>query len=228
MKPINALLDATRDAVRSVMLVIARGLNRFSGGRITPNMVTLVGLMAHIPIALLITNDYLVHASLLLIIFGLFDTLDGALARLQGKANNAGMLLDAVTDRMKEVILYMGVGAYFVRQYFFSDQMLLFEPDRIAPELLIALTIAAAGGSLLVSYVKAKGETAVAGQLSANEVNRLFQDGFMRFELRMFALVVGLFFGFEGLVVAIILIALLSWATAIERLLKISRKLRDV
>ena len=85
--------------------------------------------------------------------------------------------------------------------------------------------VIACGASLCVSYIKAKGETAVAGgKLTANEVNRLFQDGLARFEIRMFVLIVGLLSG--RVILAVIIIALLSTYTAFERLIKISRKLR--
>jgi hypothetical protein len=85
--------------------------------------------------------------------------------------------------------------------------------------------VAACGASICVSYVKAKGETAVAGgKLSANEVNRLFQDGLLRFEIRMFLLVIGLLA--DKVIIAVIVIAVMSTYTAFERLIKISRKLQ--
>ncbi len=219
------LLDACREIVKAFMRQIAKGLNRATGGNLSPSLVTIVGLFMHVPIALLIAKGYLPLAALLLVIFGLFDTLDGELARLQKRASSAGMLLDAVTDRMKEIMLYMGISFYFVERYVRTTEQ-LFMPETLLLEHVIALTVAAAGGSVLVSYVKAKGETAVTNsKLTANEINRLFQDGFMRFEIRMFALVVGLLFGMNGLVIAIAFIALLSWLTAINRLIKISRKI---
>ena len=84
--------------------------------------------------------------------------------------------------------------------------------------------MAACGASLVVSYVKAKGETAVAGgKLTANEINRLFSDGLMRFEIRMFVLVVGLLT--NNLRYALVFIAVTSTFTAFGRLNKISQKL---
>ena len=161
----------------------------------------------HIPIAWLIATRHNYKAALLLVIFGLFDALDGSLARLQGKASNAGMLLDASTDRIKEVLLYSGVAYSLVQQ-----DLAYFTP----------WVVAACGASLTVSYVKAKGETAVKG-LPANEVNRLFQDGLMRFEIRMFILVLGLVS--NRLPLAIIVIAITSTYTALARLVMITKKL---
>lgn len=202
-------LDQIRNAVRKVMASVARGLNALSGGKLSPNTVTLVGFAMHMPIAYLVATGQNYWAAGLLVVFGLFDALDGELARLQGKASSAGMLLDASTDRMKEVLLYTGA-AYAIVQ--------TGQPN------MAAWAVLACGASLCVSYIKAKGETAVAGgKLTANEVNRLFQDGLGRFEVRMFVLIVGLLA--DRLVVAVIVIALLSIYTAFERLIKISRKL---
>ncbi len=218
MKSVNSLLDAVRDMVRGLMNHIAKLLNAVSGGKITPNAVTITGLIMHMPIAVLIAKGYFGYAAIGLVVFGLFDSLDGALARLQGKASSAGMLLDAVTDRIKEVLLYMGIGYIFTYYYgSYSAEI---------GSWFFAVIVGAIGGSLLVSYTKAKGETVIAGKgLSTTEVNRLFQDGFMRYELRMFALILGLLLGIPGLMTAVIFIAALSWLTVFERLIKITRKL---
>lgn len=207
------LLDWLRDNVKNFMRRIARLLNTLSRGSISPNMITITGLLAHLPIAWLIAMQQNVIAAVLLVIFGLFDTLDGELARLQKRASSAGMVLDASTDRFKEVLLYCGAAyaiiAYTNRPY------------------LAVWAVAACGASLCVSYVKAKGETAVKdAHLSPNEINRLFGDGLLRFEVRMFILVVGLLV--NSLVVAVVIIAVLSAFTAFGRLIRITKKLSDV
>lgn len=205
----NSLLDACRNAVRRFMRRIATLLNQLSAGKLSPNAITIAGLVMHIPIAVLIAQGFFGYAAVLLVIFGLFDTLDGELARLQKKASDAGMLLDASTDRMKEVILYIGV-AYALAK-------------GITPEYT-SWAVAACGASICVSYIKAKGETAVKdSKLSPNEVNRLFQDGLGRFEVRMFVLVIGLLL--NNLLISLIIITAISTYTAFERLIKISRKL---
>ena len=205
----NKVLDAIRDAVRSFMHQLAKGIDTVSGGRITPNMITIVGLLAHVYIAYLISQQSFIWAGGLLVIFGLFDALDGQLARLQHKAGNAGMMLDATTDRMKEILLYSGV-AYALIQ--------------MGRPYVAVWAVSACGASLLVSYVKAKGETAMKDStLSANEINRLFQDGFFRFEIRMFILIVGLLSGY--LAASVVVIAVLAWFTAFQRLYLITKKL---
>lgn len=189
---------------------IAKILNTLSGGKLSPNAVTLIGLAAHLPIAWLIATGEFWWAAGLLLVFGLFDALDGELARLQKRASSAGMLLDATTDRMKETALYCGVAYALI----LSDKPV----DAV-------WAVAACGASLCVSYVKAKGETAVSGgKLTPNEINRLFQDGLLRFEVRMSLLIIGLVTGWLAGVV--ITIAILSSFTAIDRLVRITQKLQ--
>jgi CDP-diacylglycerol--glycerol-3-phosphate 3-phosphatidyltransferase len=207
------LLDALREGVRSMMRVIARWLNSATGGKLSPDTVTIVGLLAHIPIAWLIATQHNLWAAGLLVVFGLFDAVDGELARLQKRASSAGMLLDASTDRIKEVLLYTAAAYNIIavtgRPY------------------LAVWAVAACGASLCVSYVKAKGETAIKdAHLTANEINRLFGDGLMRFEVRMLILVIGLLSNRVAL--AVIVIAIGASLTTIGRLIRITRELSHV
>lgn len=197
------------------MLVVAKWLNRVTGGRLSPNAVTIVGLLAHIPIAYLIATDSWPLAALLLLIFGLFDTLDGDLARLQKVDSPAGMLLDSTTDRMKEIILYIGIG-YGLVSYAKSAQ---------EAAITTAFIAAACGGSVLVSYVNAWGEVVMASAgLQKHKINQAFRGGILRFEVRMFLLIFGLVTGWLESVV--IVIAILAWFTALERLYNITKRLR--
>ena len=204
------LADAIRSSIRRYMRTIARGLNSLSGGKLHPDAVTLFGLAMHVPIAWLIAVQHNWWAAILLVVFGLFDTLDGELARLQHRASERGMLLDASTDRMKEVLIYMGV-AYALTQ-------------GSTPSTAV-WAVAVCGASLCVSYIKAKGEGAVASKknIPHHELNRMFKDGVAPFEVRMLLVVVGLLTGHVLLAVAII--ALLATYTAVQRLLLISRRL---
>lgn len=191
---------------------IAQMLNRLSGGRLHPDAVTLFGFLMHIPIAALIATRHPLWAALLLVIFGLFDTLDGELARLQKRSSVSGMLLDASTDRMKEVLLYGGAGYFLVTS--------------AHPAMAVWATVAC-GASLCVSYVKAKGEAAVASgevHIAHDKLNRMFKDGLLTFEVRMALLVLGLVTGM--LVWAVIIIAILASFTALQRLVNISKALK--
>ena len=94
------MMQKIKSSVRGVVEKIAVVLNRVTGGKLTPNHVTWLALFLHLPIAWLIASNYLISAGFLVFIIGLFDTLDGSLARLQGRVSNVGGFLDAVTDRL--------------------------------------------------------------------------------------------------------------------------------
>lgn len=204
------VIDFFRHIMRVNMRVVARSLHRLSGGHIHPDAVTIFGFLAHIPIALLIATGHYFWAAVLLIFFGLFDTLDGELARLQDRASARGMLMDATSDRIKEVFLYTGVAHTLAMS---------------SHPLTAVWATAACGTSICVSYIKAKGEAAIAaGKPVAHAVlNRLFKDGLFTFEVRMVALIVGLLV--HQLVIATALIAILAAGTALQRYVIISRQL---
>jgi CDP-diacylglycerol--glycerol-3-phosphate 3-phosphatidyltransferase len=170
-------------------------------------------MLMHVPIALLIGGgEHRVWAAGLLVVFGLFDTLDGELARLQKRSSPGGMLLDASTDRFKEVMLYAGA-AYLLA-------------GSSNPRNAV-WAVVACGASLAVSYVKAKGEAAIASlnkQLPHDKLNRMFKDGLLPFELRMALLVLGLLA--DQLLAVIVAIAVLASFTAVQRLLLIGKQLR--
>ena len=209
MQSINTFLEALRNIVRGAIRPIAKALNSVTGGRLSPNAITLFGFAMHIPIAILIAQGYFIYAAVALAFFGLFDALDGALARLQNRSNKFGMLLDSVTDKMKEAILYIGVGYFLVwsgRPY------------------MAVWAIVACGAGLLVSYVNAWGEVVTKDMKPNAQTNKAFRGGLMSFDIRMFSLVVGL--AINQLAAAIIIIAVLSWVTAIERLIRISHLIK--
>jgi phosphatidylglycerophosphate synthase len=182
-----------------------------SHGKLTPAMVTWFGFAMHVPVALLIATGHDYWAAGLLVIFGLFDILDGGLATVQGTASTRGMLLDASTDRMKEVLLYSGVGYALALS---------------AHPATAVWATAACGASICVSYVKAKGEAAVASgktKIPHAVLNKMFADGLLTFEIRMAILVTGLIF--NQLLYAVIIIAVFAGFTAFQRLFRISRQL---
>lgn len=186
-------------------------LDRLTGGRVSPDAVTIVGCIMHLPIAILIASQHAtVVAALLLIIFGLFDTLDGELARLQKRSSARGMLLDASTDRLKEMMLYTGI-AYALASS--------------SRPTMAAWAAAACGASLSVSYVKAKGEAAVASvqTIPHATLNRLFKDGLLTFELRIVLIIAGVLA--HQLLVTVIIITILSSITVLQRLIRISKAL---
>lgn len=212
MKRLTTPLDTARTFVRTCMNTLAGWLHGITHGRLQPDHITYIGFVMHVPVALAIALNAFWLAATLLIVFGLFDALDGALARVQSSDSDAGMLLDASTDRLKEVFIYIGA-AY---------AMVTFLDEPIGA----VWAVAACGASLSVSYVKAKGETAVKDtSLSTTQVNKLFGDGLMRFEVRMGVIAIGLIT--NQLLPALVVVALLASYTAMTRLLRIQRTLKQ-
>jgi CDP-diacylglycerol--glycerol-3-phosphate 3-phosphatidyltransferase len=207
----KTVVQGIKTHVRAGMRVVAIGLNKLSKGKVTPNGITIFGTLMHIPIAVLTATDNFAWAAVLLVIFGLFDTLDGELARLQDRSSVKGMLLDASTDRIKEAMLYTGV-AYVLA---------------VGPHpATAAFAAAAVGASISVSYVKAKGEAAVASsgkEIPHHVLNRMFADGILTFEMRMVVLLVGLLTGYLALAAAVVAVG--ASFTVLQRLVRISGKL---
>lgn len=206
----DEIIDSVGNSVRTLMRNLAKLINKISNGRITPDFITYTSLFAHLPIAYLIAIGNFMWAGILLIVFGLFDALDGELARLQKADSPRGMVLDASTDRIKESLLYIGVAYFFVQNNL---------------EIFAVWAVAVCAGALLVSYIKAKAETAIKDKnLSANQINRLFKSGLMRYEIRMLVLIIGLLFNvLQGTVV---ILAITTWFTALLRLVKILPNLK--
>ena len=112
--------------------------------RLTPNALTVIGLLLNCAVAGVLAGGYLRWGGLLVIIAGLFDLLDGAMARVTGQITRFGSFLDSTLDRYSEVVLYGGLLFY-----------ILSTPDAKVGALLIHLTIC---GSILVSYARARAE----------------------------------------------------------------------
>lgn len=190
---------------------VAEVLDSASGGKLTPNTVTIVGLLVHIPVAVLIAEQQFYWAAAGLVVFGLFDTLDGELARLQKRESPVGGLLDSVTDRMKEIMLYTGAGWAIIAQ--------------TGRPYLAVWAVAACGCALLTSYVNAAGDVAMhklGG--TAHATNKAFRGGLFPFEIRMLVLLVGLLSG--RLTLAVIIIALGAALTAITRFIRVLKAVR--
>lgn len=89
---------------------------------------------------------------------GLFDLLDGAFARAQGKASNFGAFLDSTLDRVADLAIYLGVIIWFSRS------------GAVQPVVLAGVALAAA---VLTSYIKARaecfGETLSGGAFERGE-----------------------------------------------------------
>jgi phosphatidylglycerophosphate synthase len=199
--------------VRTIMQnSIAPFVNRVTKGRLTPNAVTYTSFVMHVPIAYLIATRHNWWAALLLIVFGLLDALDGALARTQGTTSAQGVLLDSTTDRMKEILIYIGAAYAIVAV------------PRHA--YLAAWAVAACGCSLLTSYINAWGDAVMAKyKVEKHAMNKSFRGGLFPFQVRMFVIVIGLLT--NQLAWAVIIVAIGAAYTVLMRMLGVFSKLRE-
>jgi len=111
---------------------------------VSPDVLTIVGMLSYILIAWLISGGRLIWAAVAILILGPLDSFDGALARKIGRSKgNFGGFLDSTADRISEIILFGGYIYYFVEQ----------EQTWMIAAAYIALT-----GSLMVSYSRARAE----------------------------------------------------------------------
>jgi len=125
-------------------------LGQFLAGLgLTPNMVTTIGLMLNIVVAIVIARGSLQWGGVLLLVASGFDMLDGAVARASGSVTKFGGFLDSTIDRYSEAIVLFGLMYYTLN----SD-------DAFTGGLLIFTVLA---GSLLISYARARAEAAGFG-----------------------------------------------------------------
>jgi CDP-diacylglycerol---glycerol-3-phosphate 3-phosphatidyltransferase len=110
---------------------------------LTPNQVTLLGLLVNVIAAILVGAGMFVAGAITMLAGGALDLVDGALARATGRATPFGSVLDAVVDRYTEGAILFGLLIWELRHG------RLLEP---------ALLFAAVAGSFLVSYVRARAE----------------------------------------------------------------------
>lgn len=195
--------------VRLLMSKLASFLNTISGGMLKPAHITTLSLLGHFVVVWALWTSRPIGAALAIAVFGLMDALDGALAREQKTVSKLGMYYDAVTDRLKEILIYVGL-AVFVNGWI---------------EINVWAIPAVVGTSLLVSYVKAKGEMAVSHIHDKQALNKAFSNGLARYEVRMFLLIAALL---TAQIPPILnLIIALNLATASLRFMEISQLLHD-
>jgi CDP-diacylglycerol--glycerol-3-phosphate 3-phosphatidyltransferase len=115
----------------------------FNALGLTPNMMTMLGMIGNTVGAYYLARGELVTGGLFVVLMTPIDALDGTMARLRGESSNFGAFVDSVSDRYSELIIYGGLLYHFLT---------LGEP------LGGLLVFGAAAGSVLVSYVKARAE----------------------------------------------------------------------
>ena len=163
---------------------------------LTPNQVTVVGLVLTFVAATLAAFGQLRWAGIVLIFAGTCDILDGALARSTHASYPYGAFLDSTLDRYSEGAIYAGLAAYFVGM------------GGPLQRWLVLATLAALAGSFLVSYVRAR----------AQSLGVVCESGLFARPERVVVTVIGLIFGGVVLYTVVFLLAVLTNLTALQRI----------
>lgn len=120
---------------------------------ITPNVITTIGLLLNVAVAVIFITgaelgdhddlSYIGWAGATILFAGLFDMLDGQVARLGKMSSTFGALFDSVIDRYSELIMFLGICYYMVSEHYFLSGLIAF----------IGMI-----GSIMVSYTRARAE----------------------------------------------------------------------
>jgi len=107
-----------------------------------PNTLTVIGFLITV-IAALIIPYYLKLGGLLILFGGMFDMLDGIVARTAGKSTKFGAFLDSVLDRYSDALLFLAVTWYFAQRENYTGAL---------------ISLGTLVGTFLISYTRARAE----------------------------------------------------------------------
>jgi CDP-diacylglycerol--glycerol-3-phosphate 3-phosphatidyltransferase len=188
------LTDRLRVRFKGVSDPIGAFFNRLG---LMPNTMTILGLVGNAVGAVFLALGHMTIGGLIILAMGPVDALDGTMARLRGMPTEFGAFVDSVADRYSELVIFGGLIYYYLIQ---------------ADWLLAIVTFAAASGSVLVSYIRAR-----AASLGMDTKVGVLT----RFE-RYLVLAPTLVFNIPWLGVWII--AILANLTALQRILDVRRQ----
>ncbi len=160
--------------------------------RIHPNVLTFLGLLINAGAAALLARGRFQAAALVIMTAGLFDMVDGRVARETNRVTAFGGFFDSVVDRYSDLVLLMGLLVYYasINRFFY-----------------IVLTAVVMTGSVMVSYTRARAECVIAK----------CKVGFMERPERVVLLIIGGLF--DRMAAVLWVIAVLSNVTVIHRMI---------
>ena len=181
--------------------------NRLIESRLTPNAISITGLIGNVIAAALILEHHFVLAGIAFILGSVCDMFDGRYSRMSGKGTPFGAFLDSTLDRVEEGIVLAAVAAWFAQE---------------GNDFAVGATVVAVVGSYMVSYTRARAE-ALGVECKVGIASRA---------VRVVILSAGLVFGAEELIPgldllepAIYVMAALTVFTALQRVLHVRRQL---
>jgi phosphatidylglycerophosphate synthase len=185
-------------ACRVLLHAIVRGL---ALTRISPNVLTFIGLVINIIAAVLFgfasSGNYprmFLYAGLVIIGAGIFDMVDGRVARATNQVTTFGSFFDSVIDRYSDVALFFGLLVYYARAHSFFYL------------ILVAIVMVS---SVMVSYTRARAESLIGS----------CKVGFMERPERIVLVIIGALFARWGAMAPVLwVLAVLSTVTIIHRI----------
>jgi CDP-diacylglycerol--glycerol-3-phosphate 3-phosphatidyltransferase len=172
--------------------IIDRIVRWLALSKIHPNVLTFLGLVINIVAAALFSQGRFAWAGGVVIGAGLFDMVDGRVARATKQVTLFGGFFDSVIDRYSDLALYMGLLVYYasINRFFY-----------------IVLTAIVMTGSVMVSYTRARAENAIPK----------CKVGFLERPERVVLIIIGALFGRMAPVLWVI--AILSNLTVVHRMI---------
>jgi CDP-diacylglycerol---glycerol-3-phosphate 3-phosphatidyltransferase len=168
---------------------------------VDPNVITVVGFLLNIVTAAVLATGHLSSGGALLLVSGLFDMLDGALARVENNQSDFGAFLDSLLDRYSEATILLALIYVFTIRHLTANVLLVY---------------GVAVGSILISYARARAEG----------LGLEAKVGIAPRPERVLILGAGLLINGNTTVIALALLAFLTHVTALQRLLHVWRQTR--
>lgn len=190
------MIEKVKDEVAAILAPSTNFLVRI---RVTPDVLTMIGFALNLVAAGLFGLSEYRWGGLMVLVAGIFDLLDGQVARAGRTESKFGALLDSTVDRYSEIVVWFGLAVSFIRSGSLWTSSALFF---------------ALAGSLMVSYVRARAEG----------LGEECKVGFMQRPERVIALGVGGMVGEVGLVLAAWAIAIFANITVLERVIHVRRQ----
>ncbi len=178
-----------------ILRAIVRALGFF---RVKPNHLTMLGFIMSIVTAYAFALGSFRLAGVLLIITGLFDMVDGMVARTMNAVTPFGAFFDSIMDRYSDLILYLGLIIYYGRH------------DRMNYVVLVGVVMM---GSVLTSYARARAECLIPK----------CKVGFLERPERIVLLIIGAFYFMDPVLWVIAVLA--NW-TVVHRILYTRSQIR--
>jgi len=198
---------SNRPASRNGQELRAYARDRLIESRLTPNAISMMGLVGNVVAAVLVTQELFFLAGVAFVLGSVMDTLDGRYSRMSGKGTLFGAFLDSTLDRIEEGIVLAAVAGYFAAE---------------GEDFAAAMCVVAVLFSLMVSYTRARAE-ALGVECKVGLATR---------PVRVVILSVGLIFAkgagigdFELLAPAVYVIAALTIVTTFQRVWHVRNQL---